>query len=274
MHVETMEKQQPGAPKGTECPEELGFKSGSTSVHTSRTMMLNDLAVLLSKVDGKAKTEDYANAIIEDNELGKPTRSTRKMTADVLSRLYGLNPKLPTFQTFRRLWEIDEAGRPMLAFLLAATRDPLLRETTNIILASPVGVTVSSPEIAAQLSELYPQRFQSSTSIASARRLASTWTQAGFLNGKVRKKRSTPVVTPLVATFAVTLAHYCGFRGGMLLQNVWTKLLACTPAELHEKLLEASKQGWINYKSAGSVVEITFPQLLISAEGGRTHEPN
>ncbi|HMP71478.1 MAG TPA: hypothetical protein PKA76_19170 [Pirellulaceae bacterium] len=274
MHAEIMEQPKPIGLKITECPEELGFKSGTKSVHTSRTMMLADFAVLLERVPSLASAKDYSVAIIEHNELGKPTRSTRKMTAEVFARLYGLDPKLPTFQTFRKYWDLDDSGRPVLAFLLAATRDPLLREATGIVLARPIGDVVSSTEIAAQLSELYPQRFQASTSIATAQRLASSWAQAGYLIGKARKRRSKPSVTPLVACFAISLAYLCGFRGGMLLDNIWTKLLDCTPVELHEKLLEASKQGWLNYKSAGSVVEITFPNFGNVTRGRSGYESN
>jgi hypothetical protein len=35
-----------------------------------------------------------------------------------------------------------------------------------------------------------------------------------------------------------------------------------SPAEVSSLAIEASKQGWINFKSAGVVVEITFPGLL------------
>ena len=37
---------------------------------------------------------------------------------------------------------------------------------------------------------------------------------------------------------------------------------------------EASKQGWLRLKAAGSVVEITFPGLLTPAEERLAHEPD
>jgi hypothetical protein len=37
---------------------------------------------------------------------------------------------------------------------------------------------------------------------------------------------------------------------------------------------EASKQGWLRLKAAGSVVEITFPGLLKPAEERLAHEPD
>ena len=67
-------------------------------------------------------------------------------------------------------------------------------------------------------------------------------------------------MTPVVLTYAVSLGYLCGLRGKMLLHSTWTDLLDRTPAELQDLAFEASSQGWINYKAAGGVVEITFPR--------------
>lgn len=37
---------------------------------------------------------------------------------------------------------------------------------------------------------------------------------------------------------------------------------------------EASRQGWLTYRSAGSVVEVTFPALLTPQEETATLEPH
>ena len=39
-------------------------------------------------------------------------------------------------------------------------------------------------------------------------------------------------------------------------------------------VIEAFRQGWLNYKAAGSVVEITFPGLLKPHEEKAAHEQN
>ena len=100
-----------------------------------------------------------------------------------------------------------------------------------------------------------------------------SWTQAGYLNGKVNKKRTRSVVTPVVVTFALLLGYLCGLRGKMLLDTAWTRMLDRTPAEITDLAAEASKQGWMNYKAAGSVVEVTFPGLLTPQEE-KTNESN
>ena len=66
-------------------PESLGFKTGSRSVHTKRTMMLSDLALAFERVPKAGNQVDYQGAIVEENALGKPTRSTRQESAKTLS---------------------------------------------------------------------------------------------------------------------------------------------------------------------------------------------
>lgn len=252
----------------------IGFRNGKTSVHTSRTMMLEELALVLERVEPAAKPEAYYTAIVADNALGKPTQTTRERTAKRLSELYSLDSRCTVFRLLRHFWSVDAAGRPMLAFLAAAARDPLLRETTPFIQSFPQGETVAPERIAGHLNERFPGRFQASTALATAQRLASTWTQAGFLRGKATKKRTRPVVTPVVTAFALVLGFLRGWRGKLLLDSTFSRLLDRSPAELTELAVEASKQGWLRYKSSGAVVEITFPGLLTAQEEQASHEPD
>ena len=253
-------------------PESLGFREGTSSVHTSRTMMLGELSLVLEHVGPKAKADEYLAAVVEQNVLGKPTQTTRKRTAQRLVELYALDQTRPVFRLLRHFWTSDEAARPMLAYLAAAARDPLLRESTPFVVAIPVGTNSTPTEILHHLSDKYPKRFQASTGLATAQRLASSWTQAGYLFGKVNKKRTHPTVTPVVVTFALLMGYLCGSRGKMLLDTVWTRMLDRTPAEIANLATEASKQGWMNYKAAGSVVEITFPGLLTQKEEKASNE--
>lgn len=222
--------------------------------------MLEELSLVLARMPADARTEDYLEAIMDQNVVGKPTRTTRQRTAGRLRELYALDPSCPIFRALRRYWAADPAGRPMLAFLTAAARDPLLREATPFVLGVPIGETVGPGPIVGYLGETYPRRFGATTAVATARRLASTWTQAGFLQGKARKTRTRPRVTPVVLAFAVSLGLLGGLRGKMLLRSPWTECLDRTPAELQDLAFEASGRGWMNYKAAGDVVEITVPE--------------
>lgn len=260
--------------KAKSLPEKLGFREGTTSVHTSRTMMLKELSLLLEKVGSNARANAYRAAIVDENALGKPTQTTRQRTAKRLAELYCLDPACTLFRLLRHFWAADPAARPMLAFLAAAARDPLLRETTPFVEGIAVDEPVTPDQIAMHLNEKYAQRFQTSTALATAQRLASSWMQAGFLTGKVKKRRTRPAITPIVAAFAVVLGYLCGFRGTLLLDSTWTRLLDRTPAELTGLVGEASRQGWLTCKAAGSVVEITFPGLLRPQEEKAAHEQN
>ena len=162
----------------------------------------------------------------------------------------------------------------MLAYLAASARDALLRECSDIVLAVPRGQRLDAFAISQSLSERHPARFRATTLHSTAQNLASSWTQAGYLTGKVNKRRSQPTVTPQVATYSLVLGYLCGLRGKLLLESLWALLLDRTPAELMDLAMEASKQGWLRLKAAGSVVEITFPGLLKPAEERLAHGPN
>ena len=257
--------------KRTKLPESLGFREGTSSVHTSRTMMLGELSIVLEQVAPKARLEEYVTAIVEQNALGKPTQTTRKRSVQRLVELYSLDSSSPLFRLLRHFWATDAAACPMLAFLAATARDPLLRDSTPFVIAIPVGAAASPKDVAKHLEQKFPARFKPTTLMSTAQNLASSWTQAGYLSGKINKKRTRPVVTPVAATFALLLGYLCGQRGKMLLDTTWTRMLDRTPAEVTDLATEASRQGWMTYKSAGSVVEITFPGLLTTQEEKATH---
>src|SRR5439155_20754746 len=136
--------------------------------------------------------------------------------------------------------------------------DPLLREMTPFVLAIPVNAEVTATQVANYMDEKYPARFKATTLYSTAQNLASSWTQAGYLTGKVNKKRSRPVATPVAATFALLLGYLCGLRGKLLLDTPWARMLDRTAAEVAELAAEASRQGRMKYKTAGSVVGVTF----------------
>ena len=256
-------------------PGSLGFREGTTSVHTSRTMMLSELSLVLEHVAADAKADDTWPPIVEENILGKPTQTTRRRTARRLAELYALDPASPVFRLLRHFWAADATARPMLAFLAAAARDPLLREMTPFVVAIPVGSAVTPAQVAEHLEEKYPARFKPDHAALHGPELASSWTPGRVSStGKVNKKRSQPVVTPVVATFALLLGFLCGLRGKLLLDSPWTRMLDRTPAEVADLAAEASEQGWLTYKAAGSVVEITFPGLLTPQEEKASHDPD
>ena len=171
----------------TPFPESLGFRSGASSAHTSRTMMLAELTLVLNGVDPKAPAEGYRSAIIDDNILGKPTRTTRQRSAKRLTELYALDPACTLFRLLRHFWPADPSSQPMLAFLLASARDTLLREATPFVLGVKLGEIVTADAIGEHLNQKYPTRFRPTTLHSTAQNLASSWTQAGYLPARSRR---------------------------------------------------------------------------------------
>jgi hypothetical protein len=237
-------------------------------------MMLQELALVLNHVPANAASPAYRQAIIEDNVLGKPTRTTRQRSAKRLTELYALDHDCSLFHLLRHFWPADASSQPMLAFLLASARDALLREATPFIIGVKLNEIVTADAIGEHLAQQYPRRFRPTTLHSTAQNVASSWTQAGYLRGKVKKIRVKTNVTPVVLSYAVLLGYLCGLRGKLLLDSVWTRLLDRSPAEITDLTHEASKQGWLRYKGAGSVVEIAFPGLLKSHEEKAAYEPD
>ena len=117
---------------------------GLVPVHTARTMMLEDLQLLLSRVSNPdSPKSEYLKAIIEDNCLGKLSERTRLLTSRHLVYLYSLDPSVTIFRALRYFWGRDLQGQPILALLCSYSRDNLLRLSAQFILQFTEGQTVS-----------------------------------------------------------------------------------------------------------------------------------
>lgn len=247
-------------------PDELGFRIGDRGTHTSRTMMLKELTALLAATDKGTESEDYWSAIIEDNVLGKKTAATRKLSAQRLSELYGLDPDVIMFRVLRELWPVDTEGRPLLASLCANARDPLLRMTAPVILETPIGEEVEKEAIVSLIARQTADRFKESTRDKVARNAASSWTQAGHLKGRYTKIRTMPAATPATVAYALLLGYLVGRRGESLLDTYWTALLDLPRSEVDALAFQASRRGWLNYKHFGGVVSVDFSDMLTEEE--------
>lgn len=248
-------------------PETVSQRTApKTTIHTSRTMMLSELTALLSLAPPDADKAVYRRMIIEDNILNKPTLNTRRLTAKRLGELYLLNPQNPTFRVMRQLWFVDPEGRPLLAFLAARKRDTLLRMSAEFILGTSCGDVITSSNMEQFIEVRLPGRFGPKTLRSVSQNLNSSFTQAGYLSGKVRKKRIQVKATTGVAAYALFLAYLEGARAERLFEGLWARLLDCPPDSVHRFALAASQRGWLDYRNAGGVVEVRFPHLLTEKE--------
>jgi len=239
----------------------VGFRFGAKGTHTSRTMMLDELAAVLAAAPETASREDYAAAIVEGNCLGKATTATRRLTNQRLGELYGLDPRIPLFRVLRRLWSVDAPGRPLLAVQCAVARDPLLAATVSPVLELAVGSDMQRDAIRAALKGPVDERLSDATLEKVIRNVASSWEQAGHLVGRTFKKRALVRATPGSVAFGLYLGHAVGFRGAALFATAWVSLLDCTPVAARDLAIEAKRIGLIDLRIAGEVVDLVLDRL-------------
>jgi len=248
----------------------FGLRFGEKGTHTSRTMMFDELSELLQHCPLPATTPDEFRAVIvADNALGKRTLATRKLTFQRLSELYGLDPAVPIFRVLRRLWDKDRAGRPMLAFLVAYARDPLLRATAGPMLRLAAGQPVTTAMLDQELSVRLGSRLNPAVRHKVARNAGSSWTQSGHLAGRGKKVRTTPQVTPPVVAMAILLGTVAGAHGRVVFLSEYAALLDCPSSRISPLLQEAHRVGVMNFKQAGEIIEVRFPDLLTESEEAR-----
>lgn len=238
-----------------------GFRFGEKGTHTSRTIMLAELTELLAAVPADADRKAYATAIIDENVLGKQTVATRRLTNQRLGELYGLDPRFSLFRVLRRLWVLDEAGRPLLALLCALARDPLLRSTAGYVLTLPVGAELIRANLRQTIREAVGSRLNEAVVDKVARNAASSWTQSGHLEGRVRKIRKQVTPTPGAVAMALWMGALEGLAGHALLESRWARVLDHTGPELLPMAFQAKQLGLIHVRAGGGVVEIDVRQL-------------
>jgi hypothetical protein len=221
-------------------------------------MMLAELTELLAAgADGRAD-----EAILRDNLLAKPSIRARKAALYRLRQLYGVSEGWPICIVLHRLWELDPAGRPMLALLCALARDPAFRAGAAAVLDAPLGERVRWPAIASAFEAQHPGRLGEKMAKSLAQNAASSWTQAGFLRGSVRKERTRARATPACAAYAGLIAAFCGFGGVRLTECRWLDVLDRPIEDRLALLRQAEGLGLARVRTVGDVMELDLRGAL------------
>ena len=234
---------------------------------TSNTIGLGHLRDLLREVPEGADLSGYASAIVEENVLGRPSAAGRKRTLRHLRELYLLDPARPEFLVLRRLWDADPTAQPLLACLLAFTRDELLRDSFVAVREASLGSVVTSIDLAAATGAASGSGLSPATLAKVGRNTGSCWTQTGHLTGHAVKRRTTAIATPASVAYAVFLGYLCGLRGFLLLDTPWTALLDVDAKRLRSLIDDAARAGFLSVRSAGQVLDIDVGPLLGDAGG-------
>ncbi len=246
-----------------------GFRFGKGSAHTARTIMLDELRLLLSYANTTDATRnDYHRAVEKDNCLGKRSGKTRGLSWRHLAYLYSFDPSIAIFHSLLYFWNRDVDGQPLLAMMCAYGRDPLLRTSAPFILNFNEGETISRQALEEFIDYKDPGHFSMATLKSTAQNLNATWTKSGHLIGKVRKIRSRARATPGAVAYALFLGYLSGARGEALFTTEYAHLLDCHKEHAIELAETASRSGWIVFKRIGNVVEVQFPNFLIAQERG------
>jgi hypothetical protein len=234
----------------------------SGGAHTSRTIQLPGLRVLLAAVPADAKSVQYKDAVIEQNALGKKTLNSRQRSYRYLRELYALDPDILLFRALCDLWDVDPAAQPLLAMLSSLARDPSLRATSAAVLPLAVGEPVTALALQAALQSRYPGTYSDAVANKVGRNAASSWTQSGHLAGRTGKTRARAACKPAAVAYALLLGHLEGAVGEGLLTTFWAQVLDVPRTVVLEQAMTASQRGWIELRYGGGVTDITFRMLL------------
>lgn len=240
----------------------FGFENGPGGVHDSRTTMVADLRRLLAACPIDASFEQYRHAAVEDNALLKGTVISRQGAFRRLRELYAFRRDLLLFRALRDLWDEDVDAQPLLAMLCAVGRDPVLRAMAPGVLDIPEGEVVTPGMISAIVEQTSPGRYNENILGKIGRNAASSWQQSGHLKGRVKKVRSRADARPASTAYALLLAHLCGARGDGLFDTLWCRLLDAPEHETRQHAIASSGFGWLEYRHAGSVTDISFNYLM------------
>ncbi|MCG7872683.1 MAG: hypothetical protein JAZ11_11335 [Candidatus Thiodiazotropha lotti] len=246
--------------------EYFGFKFGMSGGHSSRTMMLAELEALLTAVPCEPTQANYAEQIVELNLLSKPTVKARQLTLRHLIDLYSLDPEVPLFRIFWKLWDADIDAHPVLALTLSLARDPILSLSRDFILDLPVGQSITRANTEELLRQVTGDRLSAASLKSYAQNINGSWTQAGYLSGRVKKHRKQPRITAANITFCLFLAYLEGATGERLFSSKWVRLLGESEDRLYELAQIAALRGLLVFRRTGGVTEVRFPDYLTQDE--------
>ncbi len=246
--------------------ERFGFKFNKGGAHAARTMMLPELQRLLQSTADGAAPDGYRRAVVDENLLDKPTVNARKLSFQHLVSLYALDPGTCLFRVFQGLWSQQPDAQPVLALQMALTRDTLLRLSAPIILAAVPGAQVIRQQIEQLFADWSQDSFSRTSIEAIAQRVNGTWTQAGYLTGRVKKIRSQPLITPVNITFALFISYLEGRVAQRLFSSDWVRVLDAPEERLIELTQAAAQRGLLVFRRTGGVMEVRFPDYLTEQE--------
>jgi hypothetical protein len=229
------------------------------TIHTHRTIMFAELEKVM---DYSLESNDYLGAL-SNNVTGKKSADGAKQTAKFLTKVYSFDITNYFFVAFKYFWTItDPYEKVLISFLYAVTHDFLLAESIEVVKSVQIGEKVSVESFENNIEKFYPNKYSKVTRHSIGKNIASSWKQAGFINGRTKNNRTEPQITYRVACFAFLLSYLKGDRGDFIWSSLPVNTLCMYESQLRELAIECSKKDLMQYQYAGSVTAINFTNLL------------
>lgn len=231
-------------------------KTKVRTIHTSRTIMFDELNALISH---GTFAEDEIVAL---NVFNKQSGSGIRNTLNYLSRLYDFKKDTSLWKAFHFLWEdAEEADRRLMSLLYAINKDDLLRQSIPVIQETPIGRKVKIDMLLKNLLDQHDGQYSPKTLLSTAQNMASSWKKAGYIEGKVRNIRVPVNPGYLPVLFALYLGERDGNVGQDLLNTIWMSVLELSEERQKELLSAAARHDFIEYQEAGGVTIIRLQKL-------------
>jgi hypothetical protein len=213
------------------------------------------------------RIEQYQIAVVEQNVLSRATLSNRKEAFRRLREFYALSDKVPMFPIYRDLMNFDSESAPLLSLLVVWSRDPLFRATSKVIFKVNPGSEVVKGNLEDSLIEEFSNDHSQLSLAKVARYAASSWTQSGHLTGHTKKIRARVQPRPASLTLALLLAYVSGWTGERVFTSPWCQLLDLSGSAAKSLASLAHREGLLDLKVVGSIVDISFPRFNRFIEG-------
>jgi hypothetical protein len=227
----------------------LGFRLGARGTHSSRTIMLAEISTLLGFSDS---ISDLSNKILEENILAKPTSSGRRLALQRLREIYALQPRLRMFSVFFSLAQLSKPAIPQLALLMALARDPLLRSSADAVVGLELGAELSRDKMRDAVGRATGSRLNPSIADKVCRNAASSWAQAGLLEGRTFKRRVKLRAEVSAFVFGVWLANSAGLSQDDIPSSFWMRVLDMELRDWPRLVEQARANGLIIVRQQGT----------------------
>jgi hypothetical protein len=229
------------------------------SVHTTRTMMFNEFSRIM---ENGLSIGNFEKAL-EDNAANKLTKNNQVKTNKLLQQLYGFKQSDYQFVALEYFWKLaDTNTKPILAFLFAVNKDFLLLQSIDIVKLSRLKDSVPISKFEENIEEYHPGRYSPITRFSAAKNLASSWKQAGFIQGKIRNIRVQPEIHYTVVAYALLLAHLNGYQGDFIFTHPSVRALCLSELNIRDLAVEAAKRDMLSYQHSGGVTVFNFNNLI------------